>query len=337
MRCLSLIAVLVLTVALAAADRPHQATITLVAGDPLSGFILSETIDGIDYSQDEQGQQRIQLKWDKVIAIAYEPIALRDYFAGKGAENRGAFADAAAAYAKAVQAGSTQHEKAEAYKALVRMQVKAGQPAAALASAKEMAKAMPRHRELLATMVMAADALLNAGDSQAAAAAYDSIASLDLGSMQAQAEALATAGKARVMAAEGDHAGAAAAIDKALSKLKPASEPEAYANLAIVAIRAKQQTNDASGAQALAQQIQFIGDAAIQGEAHLVLAKVNQSSAPLVAYDHAVIAALRAAQGAPQIAAEAAALARSLADSLATDDSLTEDQRLALKAYARQL
>lgn len=342
MRIVIACTLLCLGLGLSAADSPHPAKIYMEGRtQSIEGFVIHDQVDRLVYSQDVRAEQRGELRQAQVLKIEYGPVTVREWFTAQSRMASGSAAGAAEAaklYAQVVDKARSEYDQVQGYLGQISAHGLAGEAAKAAAAADAFAQALPRSRFLLQALASKGEILLAAKDLAAAEAAFADLAARDLGPMTAEAKAIASAGRAKVLIAKGDAAGAASAVRSALQAMKREDQPNAYAALGIVGVRALLAAEDAAGALALAQQLLFLGsDPAPQAEAHLVVARAKTESEPVAAFDHAVIATLRGRGEAPDIAAEAASLARTLGKQLSEDESLSDAERLAYKEYAREL
>lgn len=333
MRTATICLLLSIGAALVGADRPHEATLSLEGRDPQPVFIIHDYRDKVHYSQDEEGQQKASFPQDKVTDIDYGPVQNRDYFTAVGKVNQGKPKEAIPLFAEVIAKARTEYDQVQGYLGLITANGNAKDPAGALKAAEDFAAAIPESRFLPQALERAAEIQLAAGEYAAAEAAF-----AKLKTMGPIGAAKAAAGAARVLLDKGDPAGAAKVVDAALGSLNRDKQPDAYAALGIVGVRAKLKAGDAAGAATLAEQLQFLGsDPAPQAEAHLVLAETLAETDAVAAFDHAAIAALRAREVAPKVQGAAASLGRKLGKQLSTDESLSDEDRLAYKEYASKL
>jgi len=324
---------------LAAADRPHEASAVFVNGDVRTLYVFAETFDGMQFAQDPdadkpQGSQN----WDRIQRIDYADVNHLDYARGLGAFNQGDPARAAELFAKVVADGRTEHTRVEGVQHLVTAHKAAGQTDAAVQAIDDFVSKHPEH-PVIVDLLYRKGLVLMAGDrNQAAAEAFVVLGERagDFGDWETAARAKAAAGRAEVQLAQDAAAKAAETVEAALAEIDREEAPTAYAQVGIIGVRALQQQEEVAGAQALASDIQFLGDdLAVQVEAQLRLARLLAESDPVAAFDHAAIAALRG----PELPTgqEARSLAKQLAKDLSEDENRTADERQAYKDYHRSL
>ncbi|MDA3962371.1 MAG: hypothetical protein PF961_16410 [Planctomycetota bacterium] len=339
MRALSCIALLGLVLAVSAAElKPHKATVYTVGRDaPFEVFIVSEDFDKLVYSQDDGGRQRGEFKQKQIASIEYAGVTDGRWYTGRGKMNGGDLPAAIENFAKVSTGGATEYDRIQGFLSLLQAYAAAGKVTEAAAAADAMAEAFPRSAQLLDVLEKKAQVLLKAKKLDEADAAYADLAKRDLGPMSDRAKAIAIGGKATVQGLKGDHAGAATTADAGLKELNRDKQEQAYASLAIIGVREKLASGDVAGASALAGDILYLGDsAAVQAEAHLVVAESKAETDKAAAFDHAVIAYLRAGD-APELQAKARSVARKLGKALSDDESLPKADRLAYKTYTQKL
>lgn len=317
--------------------RPHEATVFEYGRpDSLEVYVVTETVDALVYSQDSGGTQRGRFSHDRIERTEYGPVSHPAYYQARS-DIEDQPGEAAAGFQKVATEGKSEWDRINGYLGMIEAWGKAGEPKRAAAAADRMAETFPRSVYLLRALRRKTEILVAADLLAEAAAAYAAIGERDFGSMQPQADALAVGGKARVAGLRGDHAAAVAIVDGGLAALDRAEQPQAYADLAIIGIREHLALDDLAAAETLAAQIRYLGeDAAIQAEAHLVLARAKQESDREAAFDHAVIAAVRAPSDSA-VAIQARSLARRLGTGLSDDESLPIEYRRDYKSYLKKL